>query len=285
MLNIPLMGGGKKWRQVGNGLTISHALIFCDLAPMTATRIALAINGDATNSIQAYDWDGADWTSEGNPQGISGPGGPAMAGLSSGRVAHWDFNNDSLRAYDYSAPNWSATGSGLSISTNGFVTLTGLDSGSVALFDTLNDSLRKYSFNGSTWSLTGSGLSIGQTLDCSLATLSSSRVALYNEAGKLQAYDFSGSAWSSVGNPSPEISVLTSGDRVDIAALSSTQVAVVDDKTGILRTMEFDGTDWAEIGKNITISGMSDMSIVALNSKDIAYYDLNNDELRTYRFS
>ena len=54
-------------------------------------------------------------------------------------------------------------------------------------------------------------------------------------------------------------------------------------------TFEFDfayalPTDWAQIGNSLSIATVGDPALAVLNGTDVAFIDLTNDSLRTYRF-
>lgn len=69
-----------------------------------------------------------------------------------------------------------------------------------------------------------------------------------------------------------------------IAALSDTDIAIVDPGVGELRTYRFDGSTWAQVGTGLAIAGIGGSSIAALNGTDVAFIDNTLEELRTYSF-
>jgi len=213
---------------------------------------------------------------------ISGADTPALAALSSTRVAFIDLTNRSLRAYDFNGSTWSLVGSGLSISGAGVPTLAALSGTRVAFIDSENDSLRAYDFNGSTWSLVGSGLSITGNVIPALAALSSTRVAFIDSGNdSLRAYDFNGSTWSLVGSG---LSISGVGTPA-LAALSSTRVAFIDSGNDSLRAYDFNGSTWSLVGSGLSISGAAQPALAALSSTRVVFIDAANDSLRAYDFN
>jgi hypothetical protein len=70
-----------------------------------------------------------------------------------------------------------------------------------------------------------------------------------------------------------------------IAFLSPSQIAVIEDITGELRTYTFNGsTDWAQTGNGLSLPLVAVSSITGLSSNRIALIDSSNDELVTYDF-
>ncbi len=221
------------------------------------------------------------WGQVGNSLAISGLGAPALASLSSSRVAFIDSANDSLRTYDFDGSNWSQVGNSLAISTIGIPALADLSSSRVAFIDATNDSLRAYDFDGTNWSQAGNSLAISTAGNPALAALSSSRVAFIDDANdSLRAYDFDGTNWSQVGN-SLTLSLI---GRPALAGLSSTRVAIIDSSLDSLRTYDFDGTNWTLVGNALVITPTGTPALAALSSTRVALIDDASDSLRAYDF-
>jgi hypothetical protein len=217
----------------------------------------------------------------GNSLAISTVGNPALAALSSSRVAFIDNTNDSLRAYDFDGTNWAQVGNSLAISTVGNPALAALSSSRVAFIDATNDSLRAYDFDGTNWAQVGNSLAISNVGLPALAALSSSRVAFIDgDNDSLRAYDFDGTNWAQVGN---SLAISTVGNPA-LAALSSSRVAFIDNTNDSLRAYDFDGTNWAQVGNSLAISGVGAPALAALSSSRVAFIDATNDSLRAYDF-
>lgn len=69
-----------------------------------------------------------------------------------------------------------------------------------------------------------------------------------------------------------------------IAALSNVRIAFIDDTNDDLRTYDFDGTDWAQVGNDLNIVDVLRPSMTALSATRIAFIDDTNADLRTYDF-
>jgi hypothetical protein len=265
---------------------------------VTRTRVSFTpvdgrhyrIAGFTANSMNSYDIfmakivaisDGRIWAQAGNSLSIATVGTPALAGLTSTRVAFIDNTNDQLRTYDFDGTNWSQVGNSLSIATVGTPALASLTSTRVAFIDGENDQLRTYDFDGTNWSQVGNSLSITAINFPSLASLSSTRVAFIDPVNaQLRTYDFDGTNWSQVGN---SLSISGIGNPA-LAGLSSTRVAFIDATNDQLRTYDFDGTNWSQVGNSLTITNVGTPALAFLSSTRVAFIDGTNDQLRTYDF-
>jgi len=69
-----------------------------------------------------------------------------------------------------------------------------------------------------------------------------------------------------------------------LAKLSSTRVAYSDSSLDVIRTYDFDGTNWSLVGNSLSIAGIGNPSISGLSSTQIAFIDSTNLQLRTYGF-
>lgn len=191
---------------------------------------------------------------------------PAIAAMTSTRIAFIDSNNDSLRAYDWDGVAPFLVGSGLAITTVGNPTLAGMSSTRVAFYDATNIQLRAYDFNGSTWSLTGSGLSIATGGTGVLAALSSTRVAFFDTTNlSLRAYDFNGSTWSLVGSGL----TISGSTQPSICKMTSSRIAFLDSTHDELRVYDFNGSTWAQVGSGFSISTSGDTALCALSPWDV----------------
>ncbi|PCI28011.1 hypothetical protein COB55_04680, partial [Candidatus Wolfebacteria bacterium] len=87
--------------------------------------------------------------------------------------------------------------------------------------------------------------------------------------------------WSQTGN-----GLSRSNTAPTITSLSSTRIAYLgefSDKN--LRTFDFDGTDWAQVGNALSITDSSNtVRVTGLSANRVAYMDGTNDQLRTYDF-
>jgi len=224
---------------------------------------------------------GENWSQTGNDLNIAGAGVPALAVLSSTRVAFIDEVNKDLRVYDFDGSNWSQTGNDLYIAGATVPALAALSSTRVAFVDGTNDDLRVYDFDGSNWSQTGNDLYIGGATGPVLAALSSTRVAFVDDNNDdLRVYDFDGSNWSQTGN---DLNIAGAA-WLALAALSSTRVAFVDDNNDDLRVYDFDGSDWSQTGNDLYIAGATVPALAALSSTRVAFFDGTNEDLRVYDF-
>lgn len=120
----------------------------------------------------------------------------------------------------------------------------------------------------------------------SLAALTTTRVAVLDcTLHTLETYDFSGSAWSQVGNSL--VIGAAAFPYASICTMSATTIAFADEVNDELRQYSFDGTDWSLVGNGLAITGLAapyDITLAGLSSTTIAFIDQNNDKLRKYSF-
>ena len=86
-----------------------------------------------------------DWAQVGNDLNIA-IGTPAMAGLSSNRIAFIDITNDDLRTYDFDGTDWAQVGNALGIVDMLEPAIAFLNSNRIAFIDSFNDDLRTFDF-------------------------------------------------------------------------------------------------------------------------------------------
>lgn len=73
------------------------------------------------------------------------------------------------------------------------------------------------------------------------------------------------------------------GSYPAIAALSPTRIAIIDAAFTTLRTFQFDGSDWTQIGNSLSIIADVDSRLVPLSDTTVAYTD-GSGSLKTYEF-
>jgi len=244
----------------------------------TNTPNTVQYTGASQNAVLA---DGTDWSQVGNDLNITSDVDPALAALSSSRVAFIDDGNTDLRTYDFDGTDWSQVGNDLNIPSITDPAITALSSTQIAFIDETNDDLRTYEFDGTDWSQVGNDLNLGAVGNPAISSLSSTRIALIDFTNdELRTYDFDGTDWSQVGNG------LTIASNIPaLAALSGNRVAFFEYDNDNLSTYEFDGTNWSQVGNDLTISGVGGKSALAgLSSNKVAFIDETNQDLRTYEF-
>jgi hypothetical protein len=83
--------------------------------------------------------------------------------------------------------------------------------------------------------------------------------------------------WSQVGSG-------LSANSGPLAALSPNRVAHIDATSNTLRTFEFNGSSWTQVGSSLAIGGGTP-ALTGLSPNRVAFFDLTSDSLRTYEFS
>lgn len=101
----------------------------------------------------------------------------------------------------------------------------------------------------------------------------------YDEILKIE---FDGSTWVKTGNGYS----YDHDENPVVAALSSTDIAVLRSGDDVLCTLRFDGTDWFQVGNSLPISAVTmEKSMVALSSSTVAIVNDNRDDLGFYEFN
>lgn len=207
---------------------------------------------------------------------------PAVAALSSTRIAYIDATNDDLRTYDFDGVSWSQTGNDLNISGVSASSIAALSSSRIAFIDSSNADLRTYDFDGTDWSQTGNDLVIATMGNPAIAALSSSRIAFIDSTNAdLRAYDFDGTDWSQTGN---DLNIAGVGTNISLCRLSSSRIAFIEDGNDDLRVYDFDGTDWSQTGNDLNIAGIARPSISGLSSTSISFVEEGYDYFRVFKF-
>ena len=234
-------------QQVGNSLTITGAN-FAEIAALNSNTIA--IYSGALGELRTYQFDGTNWTLVGNAFSLTLPGGGSIdiCKLTANSIVRNGSSIDALQVYEWDGSDWS-----FDFSSN--LSSTGFNYQMVAMTETR----------------------IAQVFE-----LNPDRLQAYDIVTELEAF-----SWSAVGNffnldvDTPPVVTLPT-----VARLSNARVAVYDQSRRYLRTMEFDGADWSQIGNSLAIAdaGNSDPDIAGLTTNRIAFVDESNDQLRLYVF-
>ena len=88
--------------------------------------------------------------------------------------------------------------------------------------------------------------------------------------------------WNQVGNTF-DIPEVAAGTR-SMVWMSSTRIAYFDEFIDVLRTYEFDGSGWAQVGNDFAYDSEQQVTMARLSDNSIAIFGNNTDDLRTYQF-
>ncbi len=207
-------------------------------------------------------------------------GAPALAKMSTTRVAFIDDTNDSLRAYDWNGSTWALVGSGLAVAA-GTPALCALSSTRVVYTDTLADTLQAYDFNGSTWSTFGSAFSLGTVNAPALCALNSTDVVfLDGTAALLRVFRLTGTSWAAVGN-SYDLGV---GGNIALCALDANNIVFIGSSNAYLQCYHWNGTDFSINGAPLVFSTTTSPSLCAISETDVIFTADSYNEFHRYRF-
>jgi len=221
------------------------------------------------------------WSLLGSGLSITGITNPALAPLTSTRIALLDEGTDSLRSYDWNGSTWVAHSSSFSLSCTA-PHICALNSTDIVVMDRDGDSIRTYRLTGTTWSAVGGAFSFTAT-NPGLCALGADSIAVVDSSnGQLRTYTFDGSSWSQTGSG---LSVSIGASSQGMARMSSTRIAHTDGINDSLQAYDWNGSTWSAYGSPISISGAGQVSICPLSSTDVAFVDDANEVLRVYRLT
>ena len=114
-----------------------------------------------------------------------------------------------------------------------------------------------------------------------LTNLSETRVALVSQFGDLYVYDFDGILWSLTAVP---YTIVGSG-VTQIAGLSENRIALIDSSLNVLRTYDFNGITWGQVGNSLAVANLA-ARVVGLTETQIGLLIYNGVTytLQTYSF-
>ncbi|MEM9336884.1 MAG: hypothetical protein AAGA35_03455 [Patescibacteria group bacterium] len=132
---------------------------------------------------------------------------------------------------------------------------------------------------GQSWEQVGEtfSLSVG-TAD--ISSLSSNRVVVHDSSDNLKVLEFTGSEFVQVGT---DFSLSAGTDAFSV--IDTNRIAFTDATSDELRTYEFDGTTWSQVGSALSINGFAGNAVMTtLSPNRIVFSDATNDDLTLYEF-
>jgi hypothetical protein len=279
---------GGSWAQVGNGLDLSATITYVrdGLVKIAADRVALIYDGA---TVQAYDWDGTDYTIVGNALTFSeNVTNDSACKMADNQIAVVGSTTKELYVYDFDGTNWSKTGTTLDVSgvgNNPFITR--LSNTRVVVVG--QDSLQAYDWSGSSWSTEGNSFTLPNTGGSHyIQATSSTRIIDHTSESidEIRCYDFDGTDWSETGNRY-DYTTTTGGPGRGMATLNDEDIVVLQDfdDSKKAKAVTFDGTDFSFIGSALNSDTSNTKIFTHLDAWDISYYSVTDDELQTWRFT
>lgn len=216
-----LRWGGSSFSQVGNALSIAM-VPQTQLVRLTNTRIARIDPGAGNKLIQAYDWDGTNWTAKGNAFVSTVNNYSNAARLKDNEIAFWDANN--LKKIVFDGTDFSIIGNILSMTGN-FHAIAPLTANTVAVASSANDDVKTFSFDGTNWSQVGNTFAISPVIAgfYGIEGISSTQIVIYDSNTTVQTLVWDGTNWADEGSSS-SLTGLDSWTR-GIAKMSDTLIA------------------------------------------------------------
>lgn len=254
---------GEDWLQVGTPLVVTGAGRSA-LCWLTGDRFVLASNG--LDALRCYSFNGTTFAQVGVSFALA-MGDPALARMDDTNIAFYDNTNDSLRCYAFSGTNFSLVGSGLPITTADNPSMASQSSTQICL--TLDGGPRIYTFNGSTWTLTGPISSFLWTpaVNSRVASMPNGVLAgIDSNSGSIRALRNIGLVYQT-GNTLPITGFTQAGA---IAAISSSEVAVIDGNGELMRTYTLDLSTgvgvWTQTGNTLSIPGIANPALCSFGN-------------------
>ncbi len=158
----------------------------------------------------------------------------------------------------------------------------GLNNSFVVQIDTTSPVTNFYSPDNNTFSNNSTRIFVFNQTDN--INLKNSTLNIWDSNGVLIDYNSTNAAfiWSQVGN-NRLISGIGAGGPA-LAGLNSTRVAFIDSANDRLSTYNWNGTDWSQVGNNLSITGGTP-ALASLNLTRVAFIDSANDNLSTYNWN
>ena len=242
--------------------------------------------GGSVGAAQTYEFDGTDWTTNGNPATGLGVSNPelSIAAMSQTRVAMANQSSGGVRMYDFDGTDWNQVGNVYVQSTsNAQPCLVALSPTRVAYLAATSGfgELKTLEFDGTDWTQVGSTFDYFNEFGFSQmhagAALDASTVLFVSTNARWTTMTFNGSAWTTENQD-------FSSQQQNVAAFSSTKVATKFNFNN-LAVYNFNGGtgEWElEVGSQQSISGAA-ATLVALSSNTIAIAT-GADILETWRY-
>lgn len=157
----------------------------------------------------------------------------------------------------------------------------------LAQIDVTSDTLRAVAWDGTDFSFTGNDFVLPNNIGgCDITAIngSSDSIVLWENFNRyLQAYQFDGTDWSTLGNPS----VQTGGNGTNIALAyigNGHYVSLTNDGTSAyMEAWSFDGTDWAKLASK-AVGRIVSPSCTGLGDGVFMTADTEQDMMAVYRF-
>ncbi len=243
---------------------------------MTATDVAHISNTGDSLGMYRFDKGPLTWSLVGSVRSFPGSSGHALASLNATDVVIYTVGGRELELWRFNGSTWSQVGSSFSsgIVTAQISVLPGTND--IVMAGVGSDDLEVFRWNGSTFSSVGNPFSPGNIVNPSIAGLTATTFAFADSnLGLLELYNWDGTNITKVGN-----SLAVTGSP-ELGRMNNIRVAFIDGDFDI-RVMEFDGTDWSQIGSDLNIGSFTG-KIETLDENEIVLaHDLDN-ELQYYR--
>jgi len=282
---------GAAWSQIGNGLAIPAFSGQISFVKFTENVVILSYGSSLINLIEMYEFDGSDWVKTfSQEQAVSA----AMATLSDTQIA-FRYAPFLLTTLEYREnPVFQVTLQGnatpVTLNAGGLATcrLAPEDEDSVVIAKSGLSSdgfIRVYNFDGIDWSQVGNSYtSVPDFNSIGVALLGDGRIGYIDNTVDLRALDFSNPDWIEVGTPFDLGFMFV--DSPALTSLDSQQglLAHCDSPNDSLRTYQFDGASWSQVGDSLSTSPMGTAPIAALSGTKMVMYDSDTRALRTFNW-
>lgn len=234
-----------------------------------------------TGYLQRFDYDGSAWLKVGPALNYPNNYPPTVAVLSNTDMAIFRPDNGSLYTKRFDGITWTDIGNSLLIyGGQTEISIAALSSNTVAIINNSLADLRCYEFDGTDWAQIGNTLILdfaGGNSKAEMSALTSNRIAVTSPNNVLVVYEFDGADWAQTGNPK----TIPNNNSCSIAAVNSTDVAVLNKGSDDLRVYRFNDTEWLQQGRSESIDTGDDSkstSILAISGNELLVF-LERDEM------
>lgn len=277
------------WVQVGSGFPlVLDASEFPSMTTLDNNRIVLC--EERTGTFRVFEWDRitSNWSQVGNSFLISNEiDSPKITSINSDSIVFADENLFTMEIYTFDGTDWFSSSEDLFIGDKSWLWLTTLNPERFVF--TGGNEIQTYEVNKIESPLNDDifrrvvkSQIIKNSSKCTRPELLEQITEFIPGTEFFLTERFTFPNFVQTGNPF----TLNGTDDFEMAALSTTTVAVIDVEIGSLATYIFDGLLWSLMPGTIGITTSStNTDITALDATTVAVVDELSDELRTYKWN
>lgn len=282
---------GSSWSPVGNALAVDSFSGQVSLTRFGDSSVIVSYGNTFINLLQIYEFDGADWSKTFEQAQATRA---ALAVLSDTQIAvrYAPFLITTLEFRTNPAITANQLGNSFPETFNA----SGL---SACKLELNNDSavviaksgfsadsfIAAFSFDGTDWSQEGNKFtSIPDFNTLGVTLLVDNRVAYIDNSVDLKIYDYVDPDWFEGGIPLDLGFAFISNPWIVSLDPQQELIAFVDVSNDSLRTYQFGGVSWSQVGNALNVSPLGTLSMAALSDSKVVIFDSDTKAFRTFNW-